>query len=556
CFVLSSLRIENIAVIEKAEITFTAGFCVLTGETGAGKSILIDSLNAVLGGRTSKDLVRQGCEKAAITALFEDCSDQVVALAEEMGYPAQEGSLLLTRTITVDGRSVFRINGLPANGAIIRQLAVELINIHGQQDNHALLDPSSHGGYIDSMLADPSLVFRYREAYDTLKNLKNTLADLKQQEQNKAVRMDMLTYQIAELENANLQIGEYEQLTARKKMVTNSEKIASTLSAVTGLLGGDELQSGGVDSVKRAAEYLTECGKYLALSDLDNRLMNLGYELEEVYEEVRSLTEDLVFDPRELSAIEERLDVLYRLSKKYGENEEQMLAFLENAREELDSLTDADATCAALEKEIGVVQKNAEILAEELSKARKQTAQTLDQAIGEELSFLNMPNVVFQTGFNPCDLYAGGSEKMEFLISANPGEPPKPLSKIASGGELSRIMLAIISVLTKENPVATLIFDEIDAGISGRAALKVGDRLKRTAQHHQVICITHLAQIAAKAHSHYLIEKRLIDERANTVVTPIEGDARLQELARIIGGEQVTPASLQTARELINQTVE
>ncbi len=550
---LSSLRIENIAVIEKAEIAFEKGFCVLTGETGAGKSILIDSLNAVLGGRTSKDLVRQGCEKASVTALFEDCSSAVLSLAEEMGYPVEDGSVLLTRSITADGRSAFRVNGVPANGAILRQLAVLLINIHGQQDNHALLDPASHGGYIDSLLCDPSLVFRYREKYTAYKELNASLLALTEQEQNKALRLDMLSYQIAELEKANLQVGEWEQLTASKKMMNNSEKIASSLSSVMSLLGGNDLQSGGVDCVKEAGDTLTECNEYLSLSDLDTRLVNVGYELEEIYEEVRSLTEDLVFDPRELAAIEERLDVLYRLSKKYGQTEEEMLAFLDNAKQEYEQLNESEVAKESLEKQIASVFKEAQQLAEELSLARKRTASEIDKAIGEELSFLNMPNVVFQTAFTPCELYNGGGEKMEFLISANPGEPPKPLSKIASGGELSRIMLAIISVLTKVNPVATLIFDEIDAGISGRAALRVGDRLGRTANEHQVICITHLAQIAAKANAHYVIEKRLIDGRANTAVTKIEGDARLNELARIIGGEEVTEASLQTARELMNQ---
>ena len=550
---LSSLRIENIAVIEKAEIAFEKGFCVLTGETGAGKSILIDSLNAVLGGRTSKDLVRSGCEKASVTALFEDCSREVIALCEEMGYPVDDGSILLTRTITADGRSVFRVNGMPANGAILRQLAVLLINIHGQQDNHALLDPASHGGYIDSLLCDPSLVFRYREKYKNLKDLKASLQVLTQQEQNKALRLDMLSYQIAELEKANLQIGEWEHLNANKKRMNNSEKIAFSLSEVMNLLGGNDMQTGGVDCVKQAGDALNECSEYITLSDLDTRLVNLGYELEEIYEEVRSLTDDLVFDPRELAATEERLDVLYRLSKKYGQTEEEMLAFLEKAKQEYEQLNESEIAKEALEKQIAAVLKDVQQLAKELSLARKQTASEIDKAIGEELSFLNMPNVVFQTAFTPCELYNGGAEKLEFLISTNPGESPKPLSKIASGGELSRIMLAIISVLTKVNPVATLIFDEIDAGISGRAALRVGDRLARTAKEHQVICITHLAQIAAKANAHYVIEKRLIDGRANTVVTRIEGDARLNEIARIIGGEEVTPASLQTARELMNQ---
>lgn len=550
---LSSLRIENIAVIEKAEITFTKGFCVLTGETGAGKSILIDSLNAVLGGRTSKDLVRRGCEKASVTALFEECSQDVIALGEEMGYPMEEGSLLLSRTISADGRSVFRMNGMPANGTIVRQLATLLINIHGQQDNHALLDASGHGAYVDSLLDDPSLVFRYRGCYETLKELKDSLKRLEEQEQDKAFRLDMLSYQISELEKANLQPGEYERLTAQKKMMNNSEKIASSLASVIALLGGDDMQAGGVDCVKQAGDSLTECSSYLPLSELDSRLVSLGYELEEIYDSVRSLTEDLVFDPRELAAVEERLDVLYRLSKKYGQTEEEMMDFLEKARQEFDQLSESEVAKESLEKEIALATKQAEELAAALTLARKQTAEGLDRAIGEELTFLNMPNVVFQTGFIPCELYSGGAEKMEFFISANPGEPPKPLSKIASGGELSRIMLAIISVLTKENPVATLIFDEIDAGISGRAALRVGDRLKRTATGHQVICITHLAQIAAKANTHFVIEKHLVDGRASTAVTPIEGDARLEELARIIGGEQVTNASLQTARELIDQ---
>ena len=266
---LSSLRIENIAVIEKAEIAFTNGFCALTGETGAGKSILIDSLNAVLGGRTSKDLVRGGCEKASVTALFEECSPGVVALAEELGYSVEEQSILLTRSITADGRSVFRINGIPANGAIVRQLAVGLINIHGQQDNHALLDATSHGKYIDSLLEDPSLVFRYREQYEELKTITAALEQLELQEQNKALRLDMLSYQIAELQKANLQIGEYEQLTAKKKMMNNSEKIASSLAQVMSLLEGDDMQCGGVDCVKQAGDALSDCARYMPLSDLD-----------------------------------------------------------------------------------------------------------------------------------------------------------------------------------------------------------------------------------------------------------------------------------------------
>lgn len=551
---LTTLRIENVAVIQKAEIQFTDGFCVLTGETGAGKSILIDSLTMVLGGRSSRDMVRQGSEKAVVSAVFEGCSSKVAALADELGFPMEDDSLLLHRTLTADGRSTCRINGYPANTAVMRQLAVQLINIHGQQDNHALLDSATHGGFVDSLLADRTLVSRYQTAYERYTSLQATLQGMVMAEDEKARRMDMLRFQVEELTAANLQPGETAQLTARKKIAANSEKIAAALSGALSLLGGDDMNAGGVDLVQQAAGQLTECSSFLAMDGLDERLTSLGYEIQSAYEEIRDLSEDLVFDPRELAEIEERLDVLYRLSRKYGQTEEEMLAFLERAQEELEQLESSEENCRQMELEIKAAKQEADQLADQLSHARQETAKHLDAAICEELSYLNMPGVAFITRFTPCQLYSGGSERIEFLISANPGEPPKPLSKIASGGELSRIMLAIISVLTGKDSVDTLIFDEIDAGISGRAARKVGQRLKKTAQHHQVICITHLAQIAAMADTHYLIEKQVTDGRASTVVTPVSGDARLEELARIIGGETVTPASLQTARELIDQT--
>lgn len=549
---LSSLRIENVAVIEKAEIEFTPGFCVLTGETGAGKSILIDSLSAVLGSRTSKDIVRRGSDKAVISALFENCSSKVMEQVEEMGFPAEDNSVLLGRVITADGRSTCRINGMPANAAILRQLAVLLINIHGQQDNHSLLDPAAHSAFVDKLLPDASVVFRYRKAYEHWKNLMRQYEQLQMDEADKARRIDMLRYQVDELESADLQPGEYEQLLSQKKAAANSEKIAEAIAAVIGLLGGDDMQAGGVDLVQNAAGHLSECASYLAVDELDERLQSLGYELEAVYDEIRTLADDLVFDPRELAQLEERLDVLYRLTRKYGNSEEEMLAFLEKARDELALLEQSEETCRSLEEEIAKAKTEAVSAANALTEARKQAASVLDQAVCDELQFLNMPDVIFCTQFTPCELSAAGCEKIEFLISANGGEPPKPLSRIASGGELSRIMLAIISVLTRQDEVATLIFDEIDTGISGRAALKVGNRLQKTAADHQVICITHLAQIAAKADTHYLIEKQIKQQRAVTSVTQLTGEERLRELARIIGGETVTQASLQTARELIN----
>jgi DNA repair protein RecN (Recombination protein N) len=550
--VLSALQIENVAVIEKARIEFTDGFCVLTGETGAGKSILIDSLNAVLGSRTSKDLVRRGSNKATVTALFENCPPAVLSTLEDMGFPSSDDTVLFSRSITSDGRNQCRINGCPANTATMRALAVGLINIHGQQDNHSLLEATAHGAFVDQLLDTPTLLTAYYDAYRNYKELTEEYNRLQMDEADKERQMDMLRYQVEELSAANLQIGEYEQLSSQKKAAANSEKIAYALKNALAFLEGDDRQSGGADMVQSAAGYLADCTRYMPLDGLDERLQSIAYELDAVKDEIRTLTEELVFDPSQLAQIEERLDVLYRLSRKYGENEEQMLAFLEDAQKKLEQLEKADETVNRLAEEMESAKKKAESLADELSVARHAAAEKLDQAVCGELAFLNMPNVTFITRFTSCPLYSGGSEKMEFYISTNPGEPPKPLSKIASGGELSRIMLAIISVLTRQDAVPTLIFDEIDAGISGRAALKVGEKLKATSTEHQVICITHLAQIAAKADSHYLIEKNVEGELAVTTVTKLNEDARVKELARIIGGEEVTEASMQTAKELMN----
>ncbi len=551
---LRSLQIENVAVIEKAQIDFDDGFCALTGETGAGKSILIDSLSAVLGSRTSKDLVRRGSERAAVTALFEECSAVVMELLKEMGFAADDNSLLLQRIITADGRTTCRINGYPANATVIRRLAVHLVNIYGQQENHVLLDPAGHVDFVDRLLDDDALVFRYQQAYKSLRVFEAERDALQMNEADKARRIDMLKYQVNELTAANLQIGEYEQLQARQKAIANAEKIAAAFAGVMAMLDGDGEQAGAVDLTRSAAEQLAECSRYLNVAEQSERLTSMGYELEALRDEIRGLADDLMFDPQEQAALEERLDVLYHLARKYGSNEEDMLAFLQKAQDELDALERTDEAMQALNGQIDAALKHAQDLAAELRAQRHAAAKKLDAAVAEELRFLNMPDVAFKTSFTECALYNGGSERVEFLISANPGEPPKPLAKIASGGELSRIMLAIISALTQKDDVSTMIFDEIDAGISGRAALKVGDRLKKTAKGRQVICITHLAQIAAKADAHYLIEKTVREGRAVTSVTRLLGNDRLQELARIIGGPSATEAALQTARELIEES--
>ncbi len=550
---LRSLRIENVAVFEQAELPLNSGFCVLTGETGAGKSILIDSLSAVLGGRTSRELVRQGCDKATITALFEDCSPAVRQKLADLGYSSPDDTLLLSRVITADGRSSCRMNGAPANTAVVRQLAVLLVNIHGQQDNHALLDPAGHGAFVDRLLQDPGLLTRYREAYAAYKALYTRYRALQVDEAEKARLEEQLRCQVEELTAAGLKPGEYEALLARRQAAEHHEKLAAALGGALALLAGDEETPGGVDAVEQAAGYVEECAPLLPLEGLSERLRSLQYELQAAADEVRRQAEDLSFDPREQEEVEQRLDFLYRLRHKYGKNEEELLALLEQSAARLQDLQRAEQTANTLAGELQAAGGAVKAAAHDLTKARRAAAAQLDEAVCEQLRYLNMGGTVFTTAFTACSYGAAGGEKMEFLIAPNPGEPPRPLARIASGGELSRIMLAILTVLSRYSEVDTLVFDEIDAGVSGRAALRVGDRLKSIAAGRQVLCITHLAQIAAKANEHLLIEKGLVNGRAQTTVCRLTGVARERELARIIGGEQVTEASLQTARELMGK---
>ena len=553
---LSTLSIENIAVIKHADINFGRHFCVLTGETGAGKSILIDSLNSVLGARTSKELVRHGCNEADISAFFEDVSESVVNKLCELGFSADDGQLLISRKIGADGRSSCRINGKPATVQMLREIAPLLINIHGQHDNQLLLDSSKHRIYLDRMANLGELLSEYKKAYDEMCSIKKEINSLDSDDEERARRLEVLSYQIDELENANIVPGERQSLNERRNRILNSEKTAKTISSVMAMLSGGERYSAGAGSlVSDAAHELSKCTATIPeLEEPFSRLEDMGYELRDITDTLYSVLSELNYSPDEIDEIEQRLDTLYRLSKKYGADEEAMLAFLDDAIAERDGILSYEKNTENLIKRLKAATEKTEKLADELSKKRHIAAEDFSKRVCDETAFLNMPNIKFSAEFTPTELYSYGNEKIEFLISVNLGEPLKPLSKVASGGELSRIMLAIKNVLAGSDDVDTLIFDEIDTGISGRAADRVGLKLKEVGKYRQVICVTHLAQIAAKADEHLLIEKsdNISSDMTETKVFEIKNERRVEEIARIIGGESVSDTTRASAREMLS----
>ena len=549
---LQSLTIENIAVIRHAQLEgLPSGFVVMTGETGAGKSIVIDAINAVLGERTSRDLIRTGAENARVTALFTET--QAAPLLESLDLPVDaSGDLILSRAITLAGKNSCRVNGVPVTVAVLKQVGNALVNIHGQHDSQALLDPARHVGYIDAMAENAPLREEYRDAYLRLRALQKEQASLQMDENEKARRLDMLRHQIAELEQAEIVPGERAALLERQALMRNSEKILEALQAAGDALAGGEDFRGASALAFEAAGALEKAGEFSpAALALAETVRCAAYELDECAGELRGLLESAAFDPSQAEAVERRLDVYYRLGRKYGQEEAGMLAFLENARAEEASITQSGERILALEEEIEA-QKSAVIqLARTLSKSRRETAEVFTRAVREELLDLDMPNVRIEARSEKIPLTAEGGEHMEFLISANPGEAPRPLAKIASGGELSRVMLAIKAVLAAKDPVGTLIFDEIDAGVSGRAAQKIGRKLRRVAAGRQVICVTHLAQIAALADCHLLIEKQTDGGATETRIEALDRGARVNELARIMGGEGITQAQRAAAAELL-----
>ncbi len=551
---LSRLHIENIAVIEQAEIEFESGLNVLTGETGAGKSILVDSIMAVLGERTSRELVRTGAQAAYVSAEFTGIGAEIKKKLEEMGYSCEDESIMLGREIKVDGKAVFRVNGRPANAAALREVGRLLIDIHGQHDSQALLSPEQHIFYIDSMLSDKHLIADFQQKYDEYRAASAELRSICRDESEKARRIDMLRYQINEIESAEICVGEAADLEKRRDMCLNAEKIVSAENEAHAAINGEDEFPGALATLGQAVESLTGIAGYSDdIRALLTRLDGLVIELDDIGSELRDLREQLEFDPYELDNIMDRLEQLKRIFRKYGD-EAQTLEYLENAQAELEQIELSDERRALLEEECAQKLRAAKNAAELLHNARCATANEFAERVCAELAFLDMPSVEFLANIEPHELYELGTDTAEFLISANAGEPPKPIHKIASGGELSRIMLAIKNVLAENDSVDTLIFDEIDTGVSGRAAHKIGLKLKETSKHRQIICITHLSQIAAKADTHMLISKHVESGRTYTVVDRLSFDERVRELARISVGEHITEAAMESSRELLEQS--
>lgn len=550
---LTRLEIENVAVIERTEISFGAGLHVLTGETGAGKSIIIDSIELVLGERASRDMIRTGAQCARVFAEFSDLSPETVALLSEFGYePESDGTLLISREVQADGRSSARIGGRPVSASALRDIGRSLITIHGQHNNQSLLSPDTHVRYLDAFAKNGELLESYAESYREVSKLRSELASLQSAEKEKEGRIDYLTYQIEEIERAQVEPGEDEALAERRSMLVNAERISAAAESAYDALYGRE--DSAQTLLSQSAADLEGIGRYTQrFSGLAERLRGLQYELEDCVPELRELKDELEFDPGLLEQIERRLDVFYRLKRKYGSSADEILAYLEKARGEL---AEIELAGERAERLAGELKEKTAVLSERaaaLTESRRRAAERLCGEVMEELRFLDMPGARFEAAVEPAEGFtAQGADKVEFYISTNIGEDPKPLARVASGGELSRIMLGIKNVLAEGDPVATLIFDEIDAGVSGRAAQKIGLKLKQLSRGRQIVCVTHLAQIAAFADRHLLISKGERGGRTYTGVTDLDRQGRERELARIMGGIDVTDTMLRTAAELLD----
>ena len=549
---LSSLYIENIAVIEKTNVDFTQGLNVLTGETGAGKSIVIDSINAVLGQRTSKELIRTGAAEAIVSACFTDISESAAQEVINAGFALDEdNTVILQREISQSGRSTCRINGRPATVGMLKAVGTHLINIHGQHESYELMSPELHINYIDNLgeLADD--LQKYREAFAKLKKDRTALSMSKTDVAERERRIDLLRYQIDELDAAQLKSGELDELNDRKAILLNSEKINKAIMEARAYINGDDENDGALQALELASTRLADASTYYAdIEKLSTRMKDLLYELEDCGDELSSFG-DFECDSNELENIEQRLDLIYKLSRKYGETVEDMLDFLDKATKELQMLEDYEFNMDKLEKNYQQSLQVCSKLAKTLSDKRRKVGKTFAEQVKKQMVFLDMPGVELVVSQEKCELNEFGCDTVELLISTNPGEPPKPVSKIASGGELSRMMLAIKNVLADKDDIDTLIFDEVDTGISGSAAHKVGLKLKEVSKNRQVICVTHQTQIASLANTHFLIKKNVKDGRTFTIVNKLDSEARKRELARIIGGVQITDITLKHADEML-----
>lgn len=547
---LSLLHIENIAVIEQADISFDKGFNVLTGETGAGKSIVIDAISAILGQRAYRDMIRTGTSKASVRAVFTKVPN--FPWFEENGVE-YDGETVIQRDIFLDGKNVCRVNGTLVTVAILHKLGIQLINIHGQHDSASLFDEENHLRFLDAFADNGALLADYREKFAAVSELRRQIDRMTMDEGEKLRRMETLKYQIAEIEKADLKSGEDEVLEQRRKLLQNSEKLSQGLEeASEALLGGDD-SDGAAALLAQAAYALSRIARYSDdYTGFQERLTDLKYQVQDIADEVRDSLDELSYSADELETIEARLDIIHRLRRKYGADCDEILAYLDKARKELDEIEFADDRVEQLKKKLAKQEKQAWDAALALRKNRQEQGAVMAEKILSELSQLDMPRVQFQCRFRETELTSEGADGVAFYLSANAGEDLKPLSKVASGGELARIMLSMKNVLAEKDAVDTLIFDEVDTGVSGRAAQRIAEKLKSLAKHKQVLCVTHLPQLAALADTHMLIAKSEHDGRTYTTVTPLDRKGRAMELARIIGGTHITETTLKSAEEMLS----
>lgn len=552
---LVGLKIENIAVIESAELEFDCGLNVMTGETGAGKSIVIDSINAVLGERTSRELVRSGAESAKVYATFDNISAETERLLDEMGIEKMpDKTLVLSRSLNNSGRNVCRINGCPSTVSALKEIGAGLINIHGQHDSQALLSPEKHCGFIDSLAENESLRAEYKGVFINLVSVKRELEKLYDTRDEKAARLDYLNFQINEITEANVRVGERDELAKEKELLQHSGRVIKSLEKAYAALSDD---NGILAGVEDCAHELETASKYY-----DNALQTakgmrgISYELAEISAQVRDLAEGFDYSPERLSEINERLDFLYRLSMKYGATEEEIISALEKAVAERNEIEVSDERISELEEKLYALSDEIKILSAKLTESRMSAAKEFEKKVMAELEFLDMPKVTFVVDRKATALTSKGADAIEFLISANPGQEPKAISKIASGGELSRIMLAIKNVLSDKDDIATLIFDEIDTGVSGSAAEKIALKLHQVSKGRQVICVTHLARIAAQADKHMKISKSVSKEKTFTKIDSLDFDGRAAEIARITAGGAITSLQLESAKEMLDNAKE
>ena len=549
---LSSLKIENVAVIEKAEILFGPGLNVLTGETGAGKSIVIDSINAVLGERTSRELIRDGADKAKVTALFENISESVRSKADEYDIDCDDNTLIISRIISSDGRSTCKINGQPVTVTMLKNIGRELITICGQHDSQHLLLKEKHLSYVDSIADCKDFFDSYSEVFSKIKAVRKQLKKLLSDIDDKEQKLEYLKFQIDEISNANIIIGEKNHLTEEKKRYQNKESILNSLNLCSSILAGNDTNGGLLNEIDVLINELRNLSEFdKRFSDTAETISEMKYALEDCNSDINQSLNASNDNDIDINSIEERLDVLYRLSKKYGDTEEEILSYLDKITSEYEDITLGDEKAQNLQNEYDELGEDLFNKGCYLSDCRKQSAARFEEEVTSALHYLDMPGAEFTVEFNDAPATLTGIDDVEFLFSANPGQEPKPLIKIASGGELSRVMLAIRCVLSDRDEISSMVFDEIDTGVSGRAALKIANKLHELSEYKQVLCVTHLAQIAAYADNHLYIEKNVEEGRTFTKVSSLTYNDRIREIARIIGGDIITQTTLKSAEEMI-----